>query len=244
VSHLVLLRHGQSIWNRERRFTGWSDVPITPKGTAECERAGRLLARAGYRFDICLTSVLDRGLAAAEAAIRGLDARDLKVERSWRLNERHFGALQGLRRKDVVEAFGMQQMVRWQSSYDTRPPPLEDDDERLPERDPLYAGLKKSDLPRSESLADTYHRVAPFWHEAIVPLLEQDQSVLVVAHKNSLRVMMKLVEDLEDHQVTKLELRTGQPLAYELDAALSIVHRGFLQRQRRNLRFWTWLSPE
>jgi len=243
VSHLVLLRHGQSVANRDRRFTGWTDVEITPKGENECKKAGRVMAAAGYRFDVCFTSVLRRGIDAAHAALRGLGAPDLKLEQSWRLNERHFGALQGLRRRDVVRMFGVRQVVRWQSSYDEPPPPLPDGDPRLEHDDPRYADVSPKDFPRSESLADTYARVMPYWRNAIVPLLQQEQSVLVVAHKNSLRVIVKEIEGLSDEEVPKFSLRTGQPLAYEFDENLKLLERGFLMPQKRELRFWRWLSP-
>jgi 2,3-bisphosphoglycerate-dependent phosphoglycerate mutase len=243
MSHLVLIRHGQSVWNRERRFTGWSDVAITPKGIAECEEAGRLLADAGYRFDICFTSVLERGIAAAQATLSGLGEPDLKMEQSWHLNERHFGSLQGMQRREAMRAFGVRQVVRWQTSYDEPPPPLEDGDPRLAEVDPRYSALEAKDLPRSESLADTYRRVAPYWQQAIVPRLQQQQSVLVVAHKNSLRVLVKMIEGLSDEEVPRLQLKTGQPLAYEFDGALDLVNRAFLLPQKRDLRFWSWLSP-
>jgi 2,3-bisphosphoglycerate-dependent phosphoglycerate mutase len=243
MSQLVLLRHGQSVWNRERRFTGWSDVAITPKGIAECEQAGRLLADAGYHFDLCFTSVLERGISATQAALSGLGDPDMKVEQSWRLNERHFGALQGMRRREAMREFGVRQVVRWQTSYDEPPPPLEDDDPRLAHCDPRYSELDGKQLPRAESLADTYQRVAPYWQRAIVPRLNQQQSVLIVAHKNSLRVLVKLIEGLSDEEVPRLQLKTGQPLAYEFDGSLNLLSRGFLVPQKRDLRFWSWLSP-
>ena len=243
MSRLVLLRHGQSVFNRERRFTGWSDVAITRKGIAECVEAGRLLAAAGFRFDVCFTSVLERGVHAALATIRGLGTPELEVEKTWRLNERHFGALQGMRRRDAIRAYGVRDVLRWQSSYDEPPPPLEDGDPRLAQSDPRYAELEIKDLPRAESLADTYRRVAPYWQSAIVPRLKQEESVLVVAHKNSLRVLVKMIEGLADEEIPKLQLRTGQPLAYEFDETLNLVGRRFLTPQKRDLRFWSWLSP-
>ena len=243
MSHLVLLRHGQSESNRDRRFTGWSDVAITPKGIRECEAAGRCMATAGYHFDVCFTSVLQRGIDAAHAALRGLGEPDLKLEQSWRLNERHFGALQGLRRRDAVRRHGVRQVVRWQSTYDEPPPPLEDGDSRLEAEDPRYAALSSDELPRAESLADTYARVLPYWHSAIVPLLQQEQSVLVVAHKNSLRVLVKEIEGLSNEEVPRFQLRTGQPLGYAFDENLTLLDRGFLLPQKKDLRFWRWLSP-
>jgi 2,3-bisphosphoglycerate-dependent phosphoglycerate mutase len=187
--------------------------------------------------------VLARGIDAAEATLRALGTPDLEVQQSWRLNERHFGSLQGMRRRDAIRTFGVRQVLLWQSSYDEPPPPLEDDDPRLARSDPRYAELEGKDLPRAESLADTYRRVAPYWQSAIVPRLKRNESVLVVAHKNSLRVLVKLIEGLADDQVPKFQLKTGAPLTYEFDAALNLVDRGFLLPQKRDLRFWAWLSP-
>lgn len=243
MSQLVLLRHGQSEANRDRRFTGWSDVAITQKGIAECEEAGRVMASAGYRFDACFTSVLSRAVEAARAAIRGLGQPALELEQSWRLNERHFGALQGLRRRHAVRTYGVRQVVLWQSSYDIPPPPLPDGDPRLEAGDPRYAELTTKEFPRSESLADTHARVVPYWRNVIVPLLQQRKSVLVVAHKNSLRVLVREIEGLSEDEVPKFQLKTGHPLAYSFGQDMNLLDRGFLMPQKREFRFWRWLSP-
>ena len=243
MTSLVFLRHGQSEWNRDHRFTGWSDVGLTATGVAECEAAGRALAATGHRFDVCFTSVLERGIAAAHATLRALGTPDLELKQSWRLNERHFGALQGMSRSQAVLAFGLLPMLRLQRSYSQAPPPLRDDDSQLPSRDPLYAELSEKQLPRSESLAETYARVLPYWQGSIVPVLKQGRSALVVAHKNSLRVLAKQIENLPDPVVPKLQLPTGQPLVYEFDADLNLIKREFLAPQRRTLSLWRSLSP-
>ena len=243
MTSLVFLRHGQSEWNRDHRFTGWSDVALTETGIAESEAAGRELAAAGHRFDVCFTSVLERGVAAARATLRALETPEIELKQSWRLNERHFGALQGMGRWQAVRAYGLVPVLRLQRSYSLTPPALREDDPRFPGHDPLYAELSEKECPVSESLAETYARVAPYWHGSIVPYLRRRQSVLIVAHKNSLRVLAKLIENLPDASVPKLELPTGQPLVYEFDAQLNLVTREFLAPQRRSLPLWKSLSP-
>ncbi len=243
MTALVFLRHGQSEWNRDHRFTGWTDVGLSARGIAESEAAGRALAAAGHRFDLCFTSVLERGVGSARATLRALGTPELELKQSWRLNERHFGALQGMSRWQAVRAYGLLPVLGLQRSYSQRPPPLREDDLRFPGHDPLYVELSEKELPKSESLAETYVRVAPYWHGSIVPALREGRSVLIVAHKNSLRVLAKLIESLPDAAVPRLELPTGQPLVYDFDGDLNLVGREFLAPQRRRLPLWRSLSP-
>ena len=243
MSKLVLLRHGQSVWNREHRFTGWSDVELTRDGVAESESAGEILTEAGHQFDICFTSVLKRGIDSAAATLNTMPDCSPQIERNWRLNERHFDALQGLERGEARRQYGLLRVLRWQRSYDSHPPPLADGDPRFPGNDPLYRELSEKEVPRSESLRDTSARVIPYWQDAIVPHLAAGRSVLIVAHKNSLRVISKRIEGLSDRNATKLQLPTGQPLVYEFDADLNLTYRAFLAPQMRKFRLWTGLSP-
>ncbi len=243
MTQLVLLRHGQSEWNRDHRFTGWSDVGLTPAGIAESREAGSALAAAGYCFDICFTSILERGVGAARATLEGMGTPDLELEQSWRLNERHFGALQGLSRGQAIWTHGLFQILRLQRSYSQAPPPVKESDPRFPAHDALYAELADKELPKSESLAETFARVMPYWQVVIVPHLKEGRSVLIVAHKNSLRVLAKQIENLPTAVVPRLELPTGQPLAYEFDDHLNLVRRAFLGRPPRRLRLWSGLSP-
>ena len=243
MTSLVFLRHGQSEWNRDHRFTGWSDVGLTATGIAECETAGRALAAAGHRFDVCFTSVLARGIDAARATLQALRTPELELQQTWRLNERHFGALQGMSRSQAIRAYGLLPVLRLQRSYSLRPPPLRKEDPRFPGHDPLYAELSEKELPKSESLAETYVRVVPYWHGSIVPSLRLGRSVLIVAHKNSLRVLAKLIESLPESEVPKLELPTGQPLVYEFDRSLNLLRREFLAPRRRTRPLWRLLSP-
>ena len=241
--HLVLLRHGCSVWNKEQRFTGWSDVSLTDSGVADSERAGVLLAQAGLDFDVCLTSVLERGVEAARACLRGYGAGAPPLECSWRLNERHFGALQGMGRLEACLTFGPLYVMRLQRSYSLSPPPLAQDDPRSPLNEPVYKELSAKDLPLSESLEDTYARTIPFWFQAAVPRLQAGRSVLVVAHKNSLRVLMKEIENLPDSAVPKIQLPTGEPLVYTFDDQLKLSNRRFLVPQRRKFQLFASLSP-
>jgi 2,3-bisphosphoglycerate-dependent phosphoglycerate mutase len=239
---LVLVRHGQSEFNRRHRFSGWAPVQLSAKGVAESERAGRSLAARGYRFDVCFTSVLDRGVASAEAVLRGLGAENLPLEKSWRLNERHFGALEGLGRVEAARRCGLSRVLRLQQSYVNSPPKLDADDPRYPGRDPAYAELDEKELPNGESLRETYARVIPYWQEQIVPRLSARESVLIVGHKNSLRVLAKNIEGLSDEAVPKLRLDTCNPVLYEFNDDLSLRRHAFLEPQRKFKR-WAGLSP-
>ena len=217
---LVLVRHGQSTWNHENRFTGWTDVDLTPKGCEEARQAGRELARAGLEPDIVLTSVLKRAIRTQWLILEELDLLWLPVERDWRLNERHYGALQGLNKAQTAELHGEAQVLIWRRSYDIAPPPLRLDDERHPRFDRRYAAVAAAELPATESLKDTLARVLPYWRERIAPELQRGRRVLVAAHGNSLRALVKMLDELSEQAIVELDIPTGVPLVYELDAAL------------------------
>ncbi|MDA8237576.1 MAG: 2,3-diphosphoglycerate-dependent phosphoglycerate mutase [Chloroflexi bacterium] len=217
---LVLLRHGESAWNKENRFTGWTDVDLSKAGVAEAREAGRLLRAGGFRFDIAYTSLLRRAIRTLWITLDELDQMWLPVVGSWRLNERHYGALQGLDKAETAEKFGNAQVKAWRRSYDVPPPPLDLDDERYPGRDPRYASLPPAEIPRSESLKDTVARFLPLWDSDIAPALRDGRRVLVVAHGNSLRALVKYLDGISDEEIVGLNIPTGVPLAYDLDDAL------------------------
>jgi 2,3-bisphosphoglycerate-dependent phosphoglycerate mutase len=231
VIRLVLLRHGESTWNRENRFTGWTDVDLTEQGIREAHEAGRLLKAEGYTFDLAHTSVLKRAIRTLWIALDEMDLMWIPVYRCWRLNERHYGALQGLNKKDTAEKFGMEQVHVWRRSYDTPPPGLDESDERFPGRDPRYAGLKPEEVPRTESLKMTLERVLPYWHEAIVPNLRAGKRVLIAAHGNSIRALVKYLDKIPDEVITELNIPTGIPLVYELDDHLHSFNHFYLGDQ-------------
>jgi len=226
MSTLVLLRHGQSDWNAKNLFTGWVDVGLTEVGVAEAERGGQLLQDAGVLPDIVHTSVQRRAIRTAELALAACDRQWIPVRRSWRLNERHYGALQGKDKKQTLAEFGEEQFMRWRRSYDTPPPPLPDDDEFSQVGDARYAGLPPELLPRSECLKDVLERMLPYWYDAIVPDLQARRAVLVTAHGNSLRALVKHLDGISDDEIAGLNIPTGIPLRYELDAALRPVVSG------------------
>jgi 2,3-bisphosphoglycerate-dependent phosphoglycerate mutase len=228
---LVLLRHGESTWNLENRFTGWTDVDLTEQGIREAHQAGSLLREGGYVFDLAYTSVLKRAIRTLWIALDEMDLMWIPVHRSWRLNERHYGALQGLNKRDTAEKYGMEQVHVWRRSYDIPPPELEETDNRFPGRDPRYAGLKAGELPRSESLKDTLERVLPYWHETIVPDLQAGRRVLIAAHGNSIRALVKHLDEIPDAVITELNIPTGVPLVYELDEQLRAVNHYYLGDQ-------------
>ncbi len=228
---LVMLRHGESAWNLENRFTGWTDVDLTGQGIREAHEAGRLLKEGGYTFDLAHTSVLKRAIRTLWIALDEMDLMWIPVTRSWRLNERHYGALQGLNKRETAEKFGMEQVHAWRRSYDIPPPPLDEADERFPGRDPRYANLKSEELPRTESLKITLERVLPYWHEAIVPDLRAGKRVLIVAHGNSMRALVKYLDKIPDEVITELNIPTGIPLVYELDDRLHSVNHYYLGDQ-------------
>jgi 2,3-bisphosphoglycerate-dependent phosphoglycerate mutase len=225
---LVLLRHGQSIWNLENLFTGWIDVDLSAQGLEEAKEAGRLLKAEGIPFDLAFTSVLKRAIRTLWITLDELDMMWLPVERSWRLNERHYGALQGLDKAQTVAKHGAEQVKIWRRSYDIPPPPLAADHPQHPRFDRRYAGVPAGEMPASESLKDTLARVLPFWNGRIRPELEAGRNVLVAAHGNSLRAMVKMLDGISDADIVELNIPTGVPLLYELDAKLQPVSSRYL----------------
>jgi 2,3-bisphosphoglycerate-dependent phosphoglycerate mutase len=225
---LVLLRHGQSIWNLENLFTGWIDVDLSAQGLEEAKESGRLLKAEGIAFDLAFTSVLKRAIRTLWIALDEMDMMWLPVERSWRLNERHYGALQGLDKAQTVAKHGAEQVKIWRRSYDIPPPPLEASHPEHPRFDRRYAGVPAAELPASESLKDTLARVLPFWSERIAPELTAGRNVLVAAHGNSLRAMVKMLDRMTDEAIVELNIPTGVPLVYELDAKLTPLSSRYL----------------
>ena len=217
---LVLLRHGESTWNKENRFTGWTDVDLTDKGRDEARTAGRLLKEGGFSFDLVFTSLLKRAIWTSVLALDELDQLWLPVERSWRLNERHYGALQGLNKAETAAKHGDAQVKIWRRAYAIAPPPLEPNDERHPARDSRYQGLPAASLPATESLSDTVARFLPYWHESIAPRIKSGTRVMIAAHGNSLRALVKYLDSISDDAIVELNIPTGIPLIYELDANL------------------------
>jgi 2,3-bisphosphoglycerate-dependent phosphoglycerate mutase len=217
---LVLLRHGQSTWNLENRFTGWTDVDLSPRGREEAAEAARLLAEGGYTFDVAHTSVLKRAIRTLWIVLDAMDLMWIPVFRSWRLNERHYGALQGLNKAETAAKYGEEQVKLWRRSDSVPPPALTLDDPRHPSHDRRYAELRPADLPAGESLADTVARFLPYWHDRVVPDLRAGRRVLIAAHGNSLRALVKYLDDVPDQELVNLNIPTGVPLVYELDEAL------------------------
>lgn len=217
---LVLLRHGESVWNKENRFTGWTDVDLSEKGREEARQAGVALREAGLSFDIAYTSVLKRAIRTLWSALDEMDLMWIPVINTWRLNERHYGGLQGLNKSETAAKFGEDQVLIWRRSYDIPPPALEKDDERYPGRDPRYAGLTPDELPLTECLKDTVERFLPYWHETIAPAIRSGKRVIIAAHGNSLRALVKYLDDVSDEDIVSRNIPTGVPLLYELDADL------------------------
>ncbi len=231
MRRLVLLRHGQSTWNEENRFTGWTDVDLTDRGREEARTSGRLLRESGDVFDIAYTSVLKRALRTCWIALDELDLLWIPMERSWRLNERHYGALQGLNKAETAARHGDAQTHLWRRGYDTQPPPLALDDERHPSHDPRYASLDPEARPATESLKDTVARFLPYWNGTIAPAIREGRRVLIVAHGNSLRALVKHLDGISDEAIADLNIPTGIPLVYELDDTLSPVRHYYLGDQ-------------
>ncbi|MEL6963804.1 MAG: 2,3-diphosphoglycerate-dependent phosphoglycerate mutase [Pseudomonadota bacterium] len=225
MTKLVLIRHGQSLWNKANLFTGWKDVDLSDQGVAEAKRAGERLKASGFDFDVCYTSVLTRAIKTLHLALEEMDRLWLPVHKSWRLNERHYGALQGLNKAETAEKYGDEQVHIWRRSYDTPPPPLEPGDDRDPGADPRYADLDPADIPRAECLKDTVERVLPFWHETIAPDIKRGQRVFIAAHGNSLRGLVKYLDGISDSEILKLEIPTGVPWVYDLDSDLKPTGR-------------------
>lgn len=225
---LVMVRHGQSIWNEKNLFTGWTDVGLTEKGREEAREAGRLMAGEGLVPDVLHTSVLERATATADLAFEAAGWDPIPTRRSWRLNERHYGGLQGLDKKEMAEACGGDQILAWRRSYDVRPPALDPDDPRHPRFDERYEDVSDEDLPATECLADVVDRMLPYWFDAIVPDLQDGKRVLIAAHGNSLRALVKHLDEIPDDEIVGLNIPTGIPQVYELDADLNPVSRRYL----------------
>ncbi len=228
MTKLVLVRHGESAWNKENRFTGWTDVDLSEKGRQEAKEAGVVLKAEGYAFDQAYTSVLKRAIRTLWSVLDEMDLMWIPVERSWRLNERHYGGLQGLNKAETAAKFGEQQVKIWRRSYDIPPPALEPDDDRFPGRDPRYAGLSPADLPLTECLKDTVARFLPYWHGTIAPAVAAGRKVLIAAHGNSLRALVKFLDGVSDDAIVELNIPTGMPLVYELDANLKPLNHYYL----------------
>jgi len=225
---LVLLRHGESTWNKENRFTGWTDVDLSERGREEAREAGRLLRDAGYQFDVAFTSVLTRAIRTLGITLDVLGQLWIPVTKNWRLNERHYGALQGLNKAETAAKHGEAQTKIWRRSYDIPPPPLAPDDPRHPSRDPRYRALKPEELPLTESLKDTVARFLPYFHDTIAPSISEGRRVLIAAHGNSLRALVKYLDTIDEQTIVELNIPTGIPLVYELDDALKPIRHYYL----------------
>jgi 2,3-bisphosphoglycerate-dependent phosphoglycerate mutase len=228
MKKIVLLRHGESVWNRENRFTGWTDVELTEKGVEEAKQAGKLIQEAGLAFDLAHTSMLRRAIKSLWLALERLDLMWIPVHHSWRLNERHYGALQGLNKAETAAKFGEKQVLEWRRSYDTPPPALAPDDARCAGNDPRYAGLSRNEVPLTECLKDTVARVLPYWNRVIVPDVRAGKRIIIAAHGNSLRALVKYLDGVSDQDIVGLNIPTGVPLVYELDDALKPMRHYYL----------------
>jgi len=228
MKKLVLLRHGESLWNKENIFTGWTDVDLSEKGVEEARTAGRLLKAAGFVFDVAFTSVLKRAIRTLWIVQDEMDLMWIPVHLSWRLNERHYGALQGLNKAEMAAKFGEEPVLLWRRSYDVRPPALDETDERYPGHDPRYKDLEEKDLPLTECLKDTVARFLPYWHEAMAPTIQSGKKVIIAAHGNSLRALVKYLDNVSDDDIVKLNIPTGIPLVYELDDDLKPINHYYL----------------
>ncbi len=225
---VILLRHGESQWNLDNRFTGWTDVDLTEKGREEAKKAGFLMKDKGFEFDIAFTSVLKRALRTLWIALDEMDLLWIPVVKSWRLNERHYGALQGLNKAETAEKHGEDKVLIWRRSYDIPPPPLEKSDKRYPGNDPRYKDLAEKDIPQTECLKDTVERFLPFWHETIAPTIKTGKKVIIAAHGNSLRALVKYLDNISDEEIIKLNIPTGMPLVYELDEEMKPIRHYYL----------------
>ncbi|MEI6638832.1 MAG: 2,3-diphosphoglycerate-dependent phosphoglycerate mutase [Chlorobium sp.] len=228
---LVLLRHGESQWNRENRFTGWYDIDLSEQGRAEAANAGKLLREGGFVFDVAYTSVLKRAIRTLWGALDAMDLMWIPVFKSWRLNERHYGALQGLNKSETSQKYGEEQVLVWRRSYDTPPPALEKSDERYPGTEPRYAALSEEEIPLSECLKDTVERFLPLWHETIAPEIRKGRKVIIAAHGNSLRALVKYLDNISEEDIVGLNIPTGIPLVYELDDNLKPLRSYYLGDQ-------------
>ncbi len=225
---LVLLRHGESVWNKENLYTGWTDVDLSEKGMAEAKEAGKLMREGGYVFDVAFTSVLKRAIRTLWTALDQMDQMWIPVYNTWRLNERHYGALQGLNKAQTAEQYGEKQVKIWRRSYDVQPPALTKEDPRWPGHDPRYKDMDEADIPLAECLKDTVARFLPYWHETIVPTLKSGKRVIIAAHGNSLRALVKYLDNMSDDAIIELNIPTGIPLVYELDDDLKPIRHYYL----------------
>ena len=228
MKKLVLLRHGQSVWNKQGLFSGWADVDLTPRGITEATAAGRALIKAGYVFDVAYTSVLKRAIKTLWFALEAMDLMWIPVHTSWRLNERHYGALEGLAKAQTAQKYGAEQVHIWRRSFEVRPPALTRDDPRFPAQDPRYAELDPDSLPLTECLKDTIERILPYWHSNIAPAVKSGKRVLISAHGNSLRALVKYIDDIPNDQILGLNIPTGIPLIYELEDDLTAIRNYYI----------------
>lgn len=226
---LVLVRHGQSEWNLENRFTGWTDVELSDQGVREAKEAGKVLKEKGYHFDLAYTSVLKRAEHTLDLILKEMGEENIEIKRSWRLNERHYGALQGLNKDETRKKYGDEQVLLWRRSSDVRPPELEVTDPRYPGNDPKYKDLTEDELPKTENLIDTIKRVMEYWNTDIKPDLEKGRNIIIAAHGNSLRGLMKYLDDISDEDIVKLEIQTGNPICYELDDNLKPIRHYYVK---------------
>ena len=226
---LVLVRHGQSEWNLEKRFTGWTDVELSEQGVREAKEAGKVLKEKGYHFDLAYTSVLKRAEHTLDLILKEMGEENIEIKRSWRLNERHYGALQGLNKDETRKKYGDEQVLLWRRSSDVRPPELEVTDPRYPGNDPKYKDLTEDELPKTENLIDTIKRVIEYWNSDIKPDLEKGRNIIIAAHGNSLRGLMKYLDDISDEDIVKLEIQTGNPICYELDDNLKPIRHYYVK---------------
>ncbi len=227
---LILVRHGQSMWNLENRFTGWTDVELSEQGKNEAIEAGKILKEQGFHFDLAFTSVLKRAEDTLDYILKEMNEENIEIKKNWRLNERHYGALQGLNKAETAKKYGDEQVLLWRRSTDVRPPELSEDDERYPGNDPKYMDLSKDELPKTENLIDTIKRVIEYWKSDIQPELEKRKNVIIVAHGNSLRGLIKYLDNMSDSDIVKLELQTGNPICYELDDNLKPIKHYYLKK--------------
>ncbi len=225
---LVLLRHGESIWNKENRFTGWTDVDLTDTGIAEAHDAGKLLRESGFIFDVAFTSVLKKAIRTLWIVLDEMDLMWIPAKKSWRLNERHYGALQGLNKAESARDYGEKKVLLWRRSYDVQPPALKKTDERYPRNDPKYRDLNENEIPLTESLKDTAERLLPYWRDVIVPEIKNGKRVIIVAHGNSLRALVKYLDNISDEDIIHLNIPTGIPIVYELDEGLKPIKHCYL----------------
>lgn len=240
MNKLVLLRHGESDWNRENRFTGWTDIGLSEAGREEARTAGELLKRNGYAFDIAYTSVLKRAIDTLLITLEVMGQTDLPIVKAWQLNERHYGALQGLNKAETAEKYGSDQVLKWRRSYTVQPPALERDDPRHPRFDPNYAGLDPETLPPTESLKDTLERVLPYWHATIAPDVRAGKRVMICAHGNSMRALIKHLDRISDEDIPALNIPTGIPLVYEFDETLKPLRQYYLEPELAAAKAKAW----